>query len=176
MSTDRRAFFQSYYSSLLLRFLGHLTLCSCFIAVVALGQGSCVLTFRVDPYKGRSLVAQMAKNLPTMLETWVRSLGWEDSLERERLPTPVFLSGDSHGQRSLADYSPWGPKDLDTTEWLTLSLSLYKGRVTGFKRKSKQVYLAAPTLKMCFILSYISSLKCLMTQSTDFYSVFFLEV
>ena len=30
-----------------------------------------------------SLVAQMIKNLPTMPETWVRSLGWEDHLEKE---------------------------------------------------------------------------------------------
>ena len=29
-----------------------------------------------------SLVAQLVKNLPTMQETWVRSLGWEDSLEK----------------------------------------------------------------------------------------------
>ena len=29
-----------------------------------------------------SLMAQMVKNLPTMLETWVRSLGWEDPLEK----------------------------------------------------------------------------------------------
>ena len=38
----------------------------------------------------------------------------------EWLPTPVFLPGESHGQRSLADYSPWGPKELDTTEWLSM--------------------------------------------------------
>ena len=31
-------------------------------------------------------------------------------------PTPVFLPGKSHGQRSLAGYSPWGPKELDMTE------------------------------------------------------------
>ena len=31
-------------------------------------------------------------------------------------PTPVFLPGESHGQRSLAGYSPWGHKELDTTE------------------------------------------------------------
>ena len=31
---------------------------------------------------GTSLVAQMVKNLPVMWETWVRSLGWEDSLEK----------------------------------------------------------------------------------------------
>ena len=33
-------------------------------------------------------------------------------------PTPVFLPGESHGQRSLAGYSPWGHKEADTTEWL----------------------------------------------------------
>ena len=31
-------------------------------------------------------------------------------------PTPVFLSGESQGQRSLAGYSPWGHKESDTTE------------------------------------------------------------
>ena len=35
---------------------------------------------------------------------------------REGQPTPVFLPGESHGQRSLAGYSPWGHKELDTTE------------------------------------------------------------
>ena len=38
------------------------------------------------------------------------------------LPTPVFLPGESHGQRSLAGYSPWTCKGWNTTEWLTLSL------------------------------------------------------
>ena len=37
--------------------------------------------------------------------------------------TPVFLPGEAHGQRSLAGYSPWGSKELDMTEKLTLSLS-----------------------------------------------------
>ena len=40
------------------------------------------------------------------LEMWVRSLGWEDPLEEGMAPTPVFLPGESHGQRSLAGYSP----------------------------------------------------------------------
>ena len=34
-------------------------------------------------------------------------------------PTPVFLPGESHGHRSLAGYSPWGPKESDMTECLT---------------------------------------------------------
>ena len=43
---------------------------------------------------------------------------------REWLPPLVFLPGESHGQRSLEGYSPWGQEELDTTEELTLSLSL----------------------------------------------------
>ena len=42
---------------------------------------------------------------------------------REWLLTPGFLPGEFHGQRSLAGYSPWGCKELDMIEWLTLSLS-----------------------------------------------------
>ena len=44
------------------------------------------------------------------------SLGWEDPLSRKWQPTPVFLPGDSHGQRSLVGYSPWGHKELDMPE------------------------------------------------------------
>ena len=39
-------------------------------------------------------------------------------------PTPVFLSGEFHGQKSLAGYSPWGHKELDVTERLSLTHSL----------------------------------------------------
>ena len=60
---------------------------------------------------GRSLVAQMVKNLSAMQETWVWSLSSEDSWRREWRPTPVFLPGESHGQRSLAGYSPSGCQD-----------------------------------------------------------------
>ena len=44
----------------------------------------------ISRLSGASLVAQLVKNLPAMQETWVWSLGWEDALEKERLPTPVF--------------------------------------------------------------------------------------
>ena len=42
-------------------------------------------------------------------ETRVQSLGQEDPLEEEMQPTPVLWPGESHEQRSLAGYSPWGP-------------------------------------------------------------------
>ena len=51
-----------------------------------------------------------------MQETRVLSLGPEDPLEEGMAPTPVFLLGESHGQRSLEGYSPQGAKQLDMTE------------------------------------------------------------
>ena len=47
---------------------------------------------------------------------WVLSLGPENSLEEGLAPTPVFLPGESYGQRSLAGYSPQDHKELDTNE------------------------------------------------------------
>ena len=38
---------------------------------------------------------------------------------RKWQPTPVFLPGEFHGQRSLVSYSPWGSKELDRAEWLS---------------------------------------------------------
>ena len=68
------------------------------------------------------LVAQTVKSLSAMQETWVWSLGLEDILEKGMATHSIFLPGESHGQRSLMNYSPWGLKESDTTEWLTLSL------------------------------------------------------
>ena len=51
-----------------------------------------------------------------MQEIRVWSLGQEDPLEEEMQPTPVFLPGESHGQRSLVGYSPLDHKELDMTE------------------------------------------------------------
>ena len=50
-------------------------------------------------------------------DPWFGKIPWR----RKWQPTPVFLPGKSHGQRSLVDCSPWGHKALGTTEWLTLS-------------------------------------------------------
>ena len=50
----------------------------------------------------------LVKNLPVSQQMWVRSLGWEDIWRKKGQPTPVFLPGKSHGQRSLACYTPCG--------------------------------------------------------------------
>ena len=46
------------------------------------------------------------------VQQWGRKWQWRGKWQ----PTPVFLPGESHGQRSLVGYSPWGRKESDTTE------------------------------------------------------------
>ena len=67
-----------------------------------------------------SLVAQMVKRICLQCRRcgfypWVGKIPWR----RKWLPTSVFLRGESHWQRSLAGYSPWGWKESNTTEQLT---------------------------------------------------------
>ena len=63
---------------------------------------------------------------------WVRSLGWEDPLRRKRQLTPVFLPGESHGQRSLVGYKFMGSqsrtrlKPLSILSMLDCACSLAK--------------------------------------------------
>ena len=64
----------------------------------------------------------MVKNLPALQETCIHSLVHEDPWRREWQPTPVFLPRKSHRQRDLVGYSPWGHKESDRTEQLTLLL------------------------------------------------------
>ena len=67
----------------------------------------------------------MVKRLPTMrarpaFDSWVRKILWR----RKWHPTPVLLPGKSHRRRSLVGCSPWGRKELDTTERLDFHFSL----------------------------------------------------
>ena len=64
-----------------------------------------------------SLVAQLVKNPLTMRETWVRSLCWEDPLEKGTAAHSSILAW----RMSWTIY-PWDHKELDTTEWLSLSV------------------------------------------------------
>ena len=65
-------------------------------------------------------MAQKVKNLPAIWETWVRSLGWDDSPgERNSYPLQYSYLENSMDR----GYSPWGRKESDRTERLILSLS-----------------------------------------------------
>ena len=67
-------------------------------------------------------MAQTVKNLPAVQETWVRSLGQEDPLEKGIATHSSTLAWRIPWTESLADYGPWGHKESDMTEQLTLSL------------------------------------------------------
>ena len=72
----------------------------------------------------QALVALIVRNMPAMQQTCVWSLGWDDPLEKGMAVhfRCVFLPGEFHEHKGLKDYSLWGHKELDKTEWLTLSL------------------------------------------------------
>ena len=57
-------------------------------------------------------MSQLIKNPPAMWETWVRSLGWEDPLEKGMAGYPLQCSG----LENSMDCSPWGRKKSDMTE------------------------------------------------------------
>ena len=68
---------------------------------------------------GPSQVALVVKNPPANegelrhgFDLWVKKIPWRKAWQ----PTPVFLPGKYHGQRSLVGYIPWGCKELDMTE------------------------------------------------------------
>ena len=62
------------------------------------------------------LMAQMVKNLHAMQETWVQSLGWEDTLEKEMATHSSILAWRIPWTGEPMGYSPWGHKELDMTE------------------------------------------------------------
>ena len=51
-------------------------------------------------------------------DPWVGKIPWRKAWQ----PTPLFLPGEYHGQRSLVGYSPWGRKESDTTEWFSIHI------------------------------------------------------
>ena len=53
----------------------------------------------------------MQEMLETRVPSWIQKIPWSGTW----LPTPVFLPGESHGQRSLVGFGPWGHKESDTT-------------------------------------------------------------
>ena len=67
-----------------------------------------------------SLVAQSVESAHSVEDPGVQSPGQEDPLEKEVATTGVFLPGRFHGQRNLVGYRPWGHKESDMTECLTL--------------------------------------------------------
>ena len=70
-------------------------------------------------YSWCSLVAQLVNNMPAMQETWFQSLDLEIPWRKAWRLTPVFLPRESPWREEPGGYSPWGLKELDTTERLS---------------------------------------------------------
>ena len=83
---------------------------------------------------GKASAWQCRRSRRHGFDPWVGKIPWR----RKRQPTPVFLLGESQGQRSLAGYSPWGYKELDMTEHgHTTSFSIWE--VPSFRLDQKSV-------------------------------------
>ena len=80
---------------------------------------------------GAPLVAQAVKNPPAMWETRVRSLGWGFPWRRKWQPNPVFLPGESQGQRSLVGCNPWGCRV--GYDWATFTFTLLFNGISFLK-------------------------------------------
>ena len=89
-------------------------------------------------------------------DPWVAKIPWKKAWQ----PTPVVLPGESHGQRGLVGYSPWGRKESDTTEWLAHTHTCCKHRTGHFKFFKKSNLSARHGLTECSCL--MSCAACLL--------------
>ena len=86
----------------------------------------CPASFRIPRPNMSSLVAQTVKHLSTMQETWVRSLGREDSLEKEMATHSSTLAWKIPWTAELgAGHCPCGRKELSTREWLHFHFHIF---------------------------------------------------
>ena len=81
-------------------------------------------------YSWASLVAQLVKILSAMREMWIQSLGWEDPLEKGKATQSSILAW-------RIPYSPWGRKESDMTERLSLHFTSLQTRGTFCQHSSE---------------------------------------
>ena len=98
-----------------------------------------ILAFTLyQPLNWTSLVAQMVKRLSTIRETWVQSLGWEDSLEKEMATYSSTLAWKIPWTEKLgAGYCPWGHKSraqLSDFTFTSLSSIELDNQYTAFNK------------------------------------------
>ena len=89
-------------------------------------KSSCIQVWSPSWHSGKESTCQYKRHRRCGLDPWVEKLdpglGRQIPWRRKWQPTPVFLLGKSHGQRSLAGSSPQDPKELDTTELLNMHI------------------------------------------------------
>ena len=84
---------------------------------LGLGLGATIPGWRLLSWcSGKESAYQCKKHKRCGFNPWVKKIPWS----RKWKPTPVFLPGESHGQRNLEGYSPWGCEESDMTERLRI--------------------------------------------------------
>ena len=79
-------------------------------------------------------MAQLVKSLPTMWETWVQSLGWEDPLGKGKATHFQYS-----GLENSMDSSPWGCRESDTTKQLSLHFTVFHKEVETWVSGTSQM-------------------------------------
>ena len=85
---------------------------------------------------GKESACYCSRHKRCQFDPWIRKISWRKAWQ----PTPVLLLGKSHGQRSLAGYSPWGHKESDMTEH-TRTLYNFPSRVKSSSTVCQQSHL-----------------------------------
>ena len=115
---------------------------------------------RTSDILGSSVVAQLVRiHLQCRrpgFNPWVGKILWR----REWLPSPVFLPGESHGQRSLTGYSPWGCKESDTTEATEHTYT----RHTALASTWQLHFHFVTSVKICFQIRWYSEVLLLLSH------------
>ena len=108
-------------------------------------------------YSGKESTCQCRRHERLRFDLWVGKIPYS----RKWQTTPVFLPGESHGQRSLAGHTPRGGKELDTAEQ-----QAWQGRELRFHKPGKK--------ESCFSsvvpAAYISLVSFLLPKASGFYS------
>ena len=84
-------------------------------------------------FSGKESACTVRRHRRPGFNPWVRKIPWK----RKWQPTPVFLPGKVHGQRSLVGYSPWGFKELDTTEHTHTHTVIYNTNFSKLQPKGR---------------------------------------
>ena len=115
----------------------------------------------------------MVKNLPAMKEPGFSPGLGKIPWRRTWQAPPAFLPGGSHGQRSLDGYSPWGHRQSDTTEQLTISLFKI---CLNFKICDFSVRLVTSNIEVIYMGAYLS--VCIFKLSSLFnqYLLYYLNM
>ena len=111
---------------------------------------------------GKKPTCQYRRCRRCRFDPWVRKIPWRRAWQL----TPVFLPGESHGQRSLVGYSPWGHRESDTTE-VTYRTTQQHMRVPIFPHPPNSYYFLFFVLTLIDVKWYLTVLTWVSLKMYD---------